>query len=100
MAAGENVGSGAGVGPGKGGSALVASLAVAGPDAGDAAGAAVPADGGLDLAALLLDGRNAPLRRIAMDANPAKTVASMPPAMRQQLKEVRVGGKVGWGGAS
>lgn len=43
---------------------------------------------GLDLAALLLDGRNAPLRRIAMDANPAKTISSMPPEMQHQLKQV------------
>lgn len=70
---------------GRGSSSLVASLSM-GPS--EAAGG-VPGDGGLDLAALLLDGRNAPLRRIAMDANPAKTISSMPPAMRQQLKEVR-----------
>ena len=48
------------------------------------------ADGGLDLAALLLDGRNAPLRRIAMDTNPAKTIASMPREMKAQLKDVSV----------
>jgi hypothetical protein len=46
------------------------------------------ADAGLDLAALLLDGRNAPLRRIAMDANPARTISGMPRDMRRQLKDV------------
>lgn len=76
------------------GSSLVASLAVGGvADAASAADAAAAAagEGGLDLAALLLDGRNAPLRRIAMDANPAATISSMPPDMRHQLKEVRGG---------
>ncbi|PRW51014.1 putative aarF domain-containing kinase chloroplastic [Chlorella sorokiniana] len=74
---------------GRGGSSLVASLSMGPAEAGEA-GAGAPGDGGLDLAALLLDGRNAPLRRIAMDANPAKTISSMPPAMRQQLKEILV----------
>lgn len=87
-AAGDSVGAAAPAG-GRGGSGLVASLSM-GPA--EAAGGP-PGDGGLDLAALLLDGRNAPLRRIAMDANPAKTISSMPPAMRLQLKEVR-----GWAG--
>lgn len=76
------------------GSSLVASLSSA-PTAASAspadAAAAAAGEGGLDLAALLLDGRNAPLRRIAMDANPAKTISSMPPEMRQQLREVRAG---------
>lgn len=99
-AAGESVGSSSGAGAGGSGvggvaargSSLVASLAVGG--LGDAASpadaaAAAAGEGGLDLAALLLDGRNAPLRRIAMDANPAATISSMPPDMRRQLREVR-----------
>jgi hypothetical protein len=65
---------------------LVASLAM-GSGTSDATDPSA-ADGGLDLAALLLDGRNAPLRRIAMDANPAKTIAGMPREMKAQLKDV------------
>ena len=72
---------------GRGGS-LAASLDIADPAAQAAADPAAAADAGLDLAALLLDGRNAPLRRIAMDANPAETISRMPPAMKQQLKDV------------
>ncbi|KAL4447963.1 hypothetical protein ABPG75_005182 [Micractinium tetrahymenae] len=84
-AAGEAVGAAGPVGAGS----LVASLAMGDGADGAAAGGA-PGDAGLDLAALLLDGRNAPLRRIAMDANPAKTISSMPPAMQQQLKQILV----------
>ena len=69
-----------------GGQQLVASLAL-GSGTSDATDPSA-ADGGLDLAALLLDGRNAPLRRIAMDANPAKTIAGMPREMKAQLKDV------------
>lgn len=79
VAAGNTVATGSGQ---VGGQQLVASLAMGG-----GADPSAP-DGGLDLAALLLDGRNAPLRRIAMDANPAKTLASMPRAMKAQLKDV------------
>ena len=86
VAAGDSVVAGSGQ---VGSQQLVASLAMgsgAPADATDPSGG----DGGLDLAALLLDGRNAPLRRIAMDANPAKTIASMPREMKAQLKDVSV----------
>lgn len=83
-AAGEAVGAAA---PASAGS-LVASLALG--DGVDEAASGAPGDAGLDLAALLLDGRNAPLRRIAMDANPAKTISSMPPEMQLQLKQILV----------
>ncbi|KAL4425135.1 hypothetical protein ABPG77_008240 [Micractinium sp. CCAP 211/92] len=83
-AAGEAVGGGAAPSAGS----LVASLALG--DGTDEVAGGAPGDAGLDLAALLLDGRNAPLRRIAMDANPAKTISSMPPEMQHQLKQILV----------
>jgi hypothetical protein len=88
------VGDAAAGGPADGrGASLTATLAMANPleleEEPPASSAAVSAaDAGVDLAALLLDARNAPLRRIAMDANPAKTIAGMPSDMKRQLKEV------------
>jgi hypothetical protein len=87
VAAGDAVGADA---ADAGRASLAASLAMAGPvkDSAAAEELSRAADAGLDLAALLLDGRNAPLRRIAMDANPARTISGMPRDMRRQLKDV------------
>jgi aarF domain-containing kinase len=47
-----------------------------------------PGDAAADMTSLLLDRRNVPLRRTLMGSNPAATIASMPPATREQLLRV------------
>ena len=53
-----------------------------------AQGASGSGDDGLSMVDLLLNRRNAPLRRVLMDVNPCATLKGMAPELRQQLKDV------------
>jgi hypothetical protein len=77
----------------------VAATAAEQRQAREAAAAAAEADATstLDLTGLLLDRRNAPLRRVLLDVNPAATVAAMPADLRRQLKAAVVGLATGGG---